>query len=202
MTPTTDRTIINRINSKHSTGPKTKAGKHRSSQNALQHGLTAQSAVLPTDDQPAYHRHVQSFVTAYNPDGPTEVHLVQTLADTAWRQDRIAALEARLIAADHLDTRAISNLSLHSQRLARQFEKALLLLKEVQTPRLQAGQRDLERAADLIEMHELKEEPYDPTEDGFVFSKPEIDAFRALRNRNDRALLASDYLNADDEDED
>jgi hypothetical protein len=91
---------------------------------------------------------------------------------------------------------------LHSQRLARQFEKALLLLKEVQTPRLQAGQRDLERAADLIEMHELKEEPYDPTEDGFVFSKPEIDAFRALRNRNDRALLASDYLNADDEDED
>ena len=163
MTPTirlnNKRTKINQANSKHSTGPKTKAGKHRSSRNALQHGLTAQSAILPTDDQAAYRKHVRSFVKEYRPEGPTETHLVQNLADTAWRQDRIAALEAKLFAADDPDTRAISNLSLHSQRIARQFEKTLHLLKEVQSPRLEARQHDLERAADLTDMHECKEEP-------------------------------------------
>jgi len=202
LRPNNKRTKINRDNAQHSTGPKTKAGKHRSSRNALQHGLTAQSAVLPTDDQPAYHRHVESFVNEYRPEGPTETHLVQNLADTAWRQDRIAALEAKLFAADDPDTRAISNLSLHSQRIARQFEKTLHLLKEVQSPRLEARQEDLERAADLTDMHECKEEPYDAAEDGFVFSNDEIDSFRTLRNRNYEALLAWDYLHTDDEDED
>ena len=201
MIPTTDRTKINRLNSKHSTGPKTKAGNHHSSRNALSHGLTAQSAVLPTDDQQAYQQHVQSFVNEYHPEGPTEAHLVHNLADTAWRQDRIAALEAKLFAADDPDTRAISNLSLHSQRVARQFEKTLLLLKEVQCPRLEARENDLAKAADLVDMHELKEEPYDAAEDGFVFSNAEIDSFRTLRNRKYRALQAWGYLNLDDEDE-
>jgi hypothetical protein len=39
---TPNRTEINRANSQHSTGPKTQAGKQRSSLNALRHGLTGQ----------------------------------------------------------------------------------------------------------------------------------------------------------------
>ena len=46
-----DRTAINRANSQHSTGPRTEAGKRRSSLNALRHGLTAASAVLPSEDR-------------------------------------------------------------------------------------------------------------------------------------------------------
>ncbi len=43
-----NRTEINRANSQHSTGPKTQAGKARTSLNALRHGLTSQLMVMPT----------------------------------------------------------------------------------------------------------------------------------------------------------
>ena len=43
---------------------------------------------------------------------------------------------------------------------------------------------------DIIEMHESKEEPYDPAADGFVFSKTEIKAAAKARYREDLALDA------------
>jgi hypothetical protein len=52
-----DRAAINRANSQQSTGPRTESGKQRSSLNALRHGLTAQSAVLPSEDPAAYEAH-------------------------------------------------------------------------------------------------------------------------------------------------
>jgi hypothetical protein len=57
---TPNRIQINQANAKHSTGPKTKAGKHRSSLNALRHGLTGQLVVMPTEDLVSNHR-------GYNP---------------------------------------------------------------------------------------------------------------------------------------
>ncbi len=220
------RTEINQANAQHSTGPKTKAGKERSSLNALRHGLTGHIVVLPSDDLRAYRQHIQAFIGHFHPEGPIEAQLVQSLADTAWRQNRVAALETNLLTlgivrepipledapsqvqdalaiASALDsqTRALSNLSIHTQRLARQFEKTLALLKETQAPRLEARQRELEQAADLVEMHQEKEEAYDPAEDGFVFSNEEIEEFLRLRNRDLRAAHASDYVNATDEDD-
>jgi len=50
-TPTTNR----------STGPRTAAGKQRSSLNALSHGLTAASQVLPSEDQATYDAHRRGF---------------------------------------------------------------------------------------------------------------------------------------------
>src|SRR5277367_6032594 len=181
-----NRTEINRANAKHSTGPKTQAGKCRSSLNSLRHGLTGQTIVLPSDDLQSYQHHIQRFVNEYHPEGATKSQLVQSLADTAWRQNRAAALETNLItlgivreptplenappqvqdalaiaAALDSQTRALSNLSIHTQRLARQFEKTLALLKETQAPRLEDRERELRQAADLVEMHQDKEEPYD-----------------------------------------
>jgi hypothetical protein len=69
---TTTRARINRANAKQSTGPKTKAGKKRSSLNALRHGLTGQAIVLPSDDLKAYQKHLQSFADEYRPQGATE----------------------------------------------------------------------------------------------------------------------------------
>lgn len=42
-----NRAEINRTNAQNSTGPKTEAGKQRSSLNALRHGLTGQIVVMP-----------------------------------------------------------------------------------------------------------------------------------------------------------
>lgn len=220
------RTEINRQNASHSTGPKTPEGKHRSSLNALRHGLTGQIIVLPGDDLHAYQRHVQSFVTQCNPKGAIESQLVQTLADTAWRLNRVSALENNLLtlgmvrvpdqlseapeqvqqalsiaASLESQTRAFANLSLHGQRLSRQFEKTLALLKQLQAERFPDEQYQLNQATNLVQMHELEGEPYDPAEDGFVFSNEEIQQTLRLRDRDERAESAAAYLADADEDD-
>ena len=222
----TTRAEINRQNAQHSTGPKTQEGKHRSSLNALRHGLTGQIIVLPGDDLDAYQRHVQSFVTQCQPKGAIEAQLVQTLADTAWRLNRVSALENNLLtlgivrvpdqlseapeqvqqalsiaASLESQTRALANLSLHGQRLSRQFEKTVALLKRLQADRLPDDQYELNQAANLVQMHELEDEPYDPAEDGFVFSTEEIQAVLDRRDRDARAESAAAYLAHEDDDD-
>src|ERR1700682_6268527 len=80
-----NRAAINKANAQHSTGPRTAAGKQRSSLNAWRHGLTGQTIVLPTEDHSAYQRHSQSFIEEYQPKGATETQFVQTLVDTSWQ---------------------------------------------------------------------------------------------------------------------
>src|SRR5579872_4775180 len=147
--PAIDRAAINRANSEHSTGPRTEEGKARSSQNALRHGLLSRTPVLPSEDRAAYEQHCRRFVDEYRPATPTETQLTQELADTAWRLNRIPALEAELlhraahppneqarIDFDIVDAhRVMASLSLHSSRLSRQFQRALQQLREIQTDR-------------------------------------------------------------------
>jgi hypothetical protein len=77
-----DRAAINRANSQHSTGPRTEYGKQRSSLNALRHGLTVQSAVLPSEHPAAYEAHHRRFLGEYQSATVTETQLVRELADT------------------------------------------------------------------------------------------------------------------------
>src|ERR1700683_973253 len=123
-TPIVSRTAINRANSRHSTGPRTDSGKQRSSLNALRHGLTAASPVLPSEDQAAYETHRRQFFDEYQPATPTETHLTQELADTAWRINRIPLLEADLLSQDPNPQSLIpqlATLGLHYQRLSSHF---------------------------------------------------------------------------------
>src|SRR6202789_3376460 len=92
-----NRAEINRANAQYSTGPKTEAGKKQSSLNALRHGLTGQIVVMPTEDLQAYQLHLTSFTDEYHPQGATEANLVQALADTSWRLNRVAAQETNLL---------------------------------------------------------------------------------------------------------
>src|SRR5713101_336768 len=174
----------NRANAQHSTGPKTEAGKQRSSLNALRHGLTGHTIVLPTEDMAAYQRFTKRFFDDLKPKGVIEEQLVQTIADTSWRLNRIPALENNLLSlgfAEHSDrintehpeahaalaiaealreqTRAFSALSLHGQRLSRQFERTLIQLRELQTER---------RATE--QTHKHQQLTNDPSKAGFVFS--------------------------------
>jgi hypothetical protein len=123
------RAAVNKANAQKSTGPRTDAGKQRCKLNALRHGLTGHTIVLPTEDHSAY------------------------------------------------------------QRLARQFEHTLAQLREILAERRQHEHDTLDRAADLLGMHQEKELPYDPTQDGFVFSNDQIETFI---QRRDRLSEASD----------
>ena len=204
----------NRANAQHSTGPRTAEGKKRSSLNALRHGLTGQIVIMPSEDLAAYQRHVKSFTDEYNPNGPTEAHLVQALADTSWRLNRVAALESNVLSLatalipDPLDgalaiaaaleshAKALSNLSLHSQRLSRQFERTVAQLHDLQETRRSREDRKLDDLLDIMEMYEEKGERYTPEDDGFVFSKSQIDAAIQSRNREYALSEARDYQSA------
>jgi hypothetical protein len=208
----TDRAEINRANSQNSTGPKTEAGKQRSSLNALRHGLTSQIVVMPTEDLLIYQRHLKSFTDEYHPEGATEAHPVQALSDTAWRLNRVAALEANLltlagssqpnpfadapnqiqdamaiVAALESQSKALANLSLHSQRLSRQFERTVAQLHELQRTRHACEKQDADNLLDIMEMYKSKGQTYLPSEDGFVFSQTRINA--AIRTRNRERLI-------------
>jgi hypothetical protein len=191
-----ERNEINRANAQHSTGPKTEAGKQRSALNALRHGLTGQLVVMPTEDLVAYEAHRKSLVDEYHPKGATEHLLVQALADVSWRLNRVAALETNLLTltVSPVDqSRALGNLSLHSQRLSRQFEKTLTQLRELQKTRHDHETHELDKLLYITEMYEEKGETYDPSEDGFVFSQSQINRAILARNRErlyDEALAA------------
>src|ERR1700678_2471855 len=131
------------------TGPRTDAGKQRSSQNALTHGLTSRSPVLPSEDPAAYQLHCRQFFDEYQPSTPTESQLTQELADTAWRQNRIPQLEAELLSQAPSPQTLIpqlATLGLHSHRLSRQFQKTLDQLREIQSERRGNQERQLKQA--------------------------------------------------------
>jgi hypothetical protein len=187
------RASVNRANSQLSTGPRTAAGKQTSSQNAVTHGLTSRSPVLATEDPAAYQHHCRQFLDEYQPATPTESHLTQQLADTAWRLNRIPILEADLLSQDpNPQTVAplLATLGLHSQRLSCQFRKTLHQLREIQAERRTQQERDLKCAAALLELHKHKGLPYDPAQDGFVFSKDQVEAFahRLIRLNQSRHI--------------
>jgi hypothetical protein len=189
----------NRANAQHSTGPRSIPGKQHSSRNAVTHGLTSQSPVLPSEDSGAFNRHAASFFDEYQPKGPTEKQLVQDLADTSWRINRIPVLERDLLllsasppGAINVDIpdlasclavteslrrqeRSLANLSMHGHRLSRQFHKTLDQLREIQSARREAEERDLKKAAAILELHKHKGIPYDPAGDGFAFSIGEVE---------------------------
>ncbi len=183
------RAAINRENAQHSTGPRTDAGKQRSSLNSLRHGLTAASPVLPTEDRAAYEDHRRCFVDEYKPATPTESQLVQELADTSWRLNRIPLLEADVLARvlppadaeqevtfDIVDAhRILATLGLYSSRLSRQFHKTLEQLRDIQAERCRLENRQLRDAAEILIRNQRKGLPWEPAQDGFVFSMEQIE---------------------------
>jgi len=191
------RAATNHANSLHSTGPRTDAGKQHSSQNALRHGLTARTAVLPTEDPEAHQRHIQQFIDEYKPATPTETQLVHEIANTAWRLNRIPLLEAELLSQDPNPQSLIpqlATLGLHGSRLSRQFQKALEQLRDIQEERHRLERRQLTEAAEIfirLRRKALPSEPdWAPSDDGFVFSKQQVELHARMLMRLQPAFYA------------
>ena len=187
----TPRAAANRANAQLSTGPRTPAGKRGVSLNALTHGLTARTAVLPSEDPSAYENHLSQFRDEYQPATPTETQLVRELADTSWRLNRVPLLEARLLSGQDglriLDAhRLLQSIGVQANRLSRQFHKTLDQLRSIQAERRQREKRDLKQAAALFELHKRQGTQYDPAADGFVFSIAQIESHsRRLMRQNE-----------------
>lgn len=167
----------NRRNAQRSTGPQTPEGKARSSRNNLRHGLTGQVTVLPGEDREAHDAFCSRLIEGFNPKTPIEEQLAHSIAEDAWRLNRIAAIENNIFALgrdrdrgeirnaladaqsflDH--AREFNLLSLYEQRIHRNMQRNLSQLRDLQK----------EREA------ESRTPAPSPSPNGFEFSNAEID---------------------------
>jgi hypothetical protein len=149
----------NRANARLSTGPKTRAGKEKSRQNALRHGLRAQQVVALDErgaDFAAYH---DELVAALEPQDAFEAALVRRLALLSWRLDRVARIEAAKLnvesawnlghgrAADNVWPEAMPTLAGYESALDRAFRRSLAMLEQRQARRRPARRASLSALA-------------------------------------------------------
>jgi hypothetical protein len=90
--------IANQANARRSTGPRTAAGKDNSRYNALKHGLTGAMVVMPGEDPVEYAALHERLRIEFAPQGILEPSLVDLLATTLWRLQRIPLLESAFLA--------------------------------------------------------------------------------------------------------
>jgi hypothetical protein len=165
----------NAANAQHSTGPVSDAGKAISSQNSLKHGLTAQTVLLPGEDEAAYRKLCADMSDYWRPACEPEFQLVQNLCDTQWRLNRCPRLEADALQKG--DFKVLDVISKHEARLKRNHVAILKQLTELASNRQRAIDARMEeakmvRAADL-----LKGRPTNLGQIGFVLSTiEEVDA--------------------------
>lgn len=189
----------NRANAKKSTGPRTEEGKQRSSMNSLRHGLTARAIVMPAEDPAAFQRHAQEFIEEYKPKGPTEIQLVQNLAESSWLLNRIKSLEDEVLHPKDPDSislalqiRALTGFDMQRARLSRLFERTVKQLREAQQERRALERSQMYDALPLFQMDQEKGVEYDPAQDGFVFSMQD---FRTYIHHRTRLAEAKDATN-------
>jgi len=164
----------NRQNGQKSHGAVTDAGKAKSKLNAVKHGLTSAHVLFanPADAQ-LYARHAEDYQYFYQPVGPEERALVQSITDIRWRLSTCPVLEFAVIAkgtATIVDTnsefwnrpenqnelfleahrqndREIRNLQLQENRLARRCERDTARLERLQKGRKEAEAYNMAQAA-------------------------------------------------------
>jgi len=208
----------NRRNAQHSTGPKTVEGKAHSSRNNLRHGLTGQISLLPTEDRAAHDAFCDELIDGFNPETPIERQLAQSVAEDSWRLNRACAIENNMFALGHsgerrelqialADAKCFADhanqfnlLTIYEQRINRNLQRNLKLLRELQAERNEQRRQQFEEAQLLAQLSLSQGLAYDPAEfrtgasplcgsnkDGFVFSAVEIN--RAI-DRNNRLNAA------------
>src|SRR6476661_560678 len=94
----------NRRNAQLSTGPVTEEGKRKSRQNAVRHGLTAETVIDALEDAEDYAAFEMAVTADFDATSAVERELVLRLASLLWRLRRATAIESGLfrIQALHL----------------------------------------------------------------------------------------------------
>jgi len=190
----------NRANSLKSTGPRTEAGKSRSSLNALKHGCTAQTMIFPGEDATHFNNFLQSYIEDLTPAGALELSMVQELAQTQWSIARTRAHEASLFALGHEkyaeefqtggdqiiqaafagaivfkgESDSIKNIGLYLQRSSRMFLSTLKVLREIQATRKAGDQARFEQAIHFADLNQQLLKPHNLKELGFVYAPEEL----------------------------
>ena len=189
----------NRANALRSTGP-SPANFDKISNNALKHGLTGRVVVLPGEDADLYESRMLAYKEEFQPVGPEETELLQSIVDVRWRLGRIPGLEfatlvvGRKILTDenpalvaecnsvtlewHIRQRfekTFRNLTLQERALAKRREKEMAELRELQAARRAAAAAEPEASEPKAKPQPTKTVKPPSPKNGFVFENSEID---------------------------
>jgi len=93
----------NRANAQKSTGPSTPAGQAKSSKNALKHGLTGKTVLLPHEDPALYQSELAELIEMHRPATDDELRLVQSIHDCGWRIARVQQIEIGILLKGDLE---------------------------------------------------------------------------------------------------
>ena len=139
MTTTTtpiDRAAINRRNAQKSTGPRTPEGKNRSRFNAVKHGMTAKTLVLPDEDANVLQIRLETWIDDLQPQNEVEQFLVEQAVQSSWKLDR----------ADRAEVARLSHIieSVPAEEANRQREEAAALGRRLFSDRDVVGDANLQ----------------------------------------------------------
>jgi hypothetical protein len=87
----------NRRNALKSTGPRSQDGKQRASQNAVRHGLTAETVVELLEDPEEYKAFEQAVAADFDAESAVERELILRVASLLWRLRRATSIETGLM---------------------------------------------------------------------------------------------------------
>jgi hypothetical protein len=198
---TSDKQIAaNQENSLKSTGPKTEAGKKRSSLNAVRHGLTGHVVVLPQEDLEAFDQLSTKLYAELRIQGDHELELAKIYCMSVWNLHRAMAIQDTMFSLgimEHVgenfnveepqahnavsnaktfrqESEAFTRITLYTQRLVNQSKSLLKQLKEVQAERLHREQNEMAEAVRIYKFKQMMGETFDPAANGFVYSPQAI----------------------------
>jgi hypothetical protein len=174
MTLTEARNTANQANAQHSTGPVTPEGKAISSRNALKHGLTSKTILLPGEDPAQYQALQDGMLADFQPVNVTQASHVLELVDLKWRLERASRYEARVLSAENPDFKALHNMSLHAARIKRQYSATLKELLQLQKVQSDAWDKEMAEAAILCRANHLEKKTVNFSHYGFNFTEEDV----------------------------
>jgi hypothetical protein len=180
----------NRENARHSTGPRSAAGKRRSSLNAYRNGLNGQIVCQSPEELAAFTGFCDAIRNELAPVGPIETFLAKSISENMFRLERARALENGAFATgyrDHVDeiesghpevdtalaaaqtfveqVKAFHLLTGYETKIQRNMEKHQAQLKALQSERKAAYEQAAEQATQIVELSEAMDTSYEPEED-------------------------------------
>src|SRR5208283_1863389 len=185
----------NQANAQLSTGPQTVEGKAKSSRNALKTGLTGRTIMLAKDQAEVCEQHVLNYALQFDPQGPRESELFQSIADCRWRPGSLPGLESALYARGFLEfadmfndedenlrtllimgkimtryRKDFANLVLQEPRPMRRANQEEETLKAMQRKRIAQEEEQLALATHFYLATKKENKPVDLSGFGFEFS--------------------------------
>ena len=190
----------------------------KSAMNALRHGVTAQTTIRTEEDRIQHDAFCAALISDLSPVGPMETFLASSVAEEAWRLNHARSQCENIEAIGHFDgtgdaydarhpeintaitaacttrdnAKTLQLLSLYAQRIHRAYQQYFEQLRMLQSERKAKHEKDLEQARLFFQMAELRNLPFIPSDDGFVFSTREVACYTELYYRRIQAREADD----------